>query len=397
MNPFFATSGIDGGSICTYLWDNAGYTPQIVSMMLGKKAIDLAKKMAAIDLEKFYAFAPDGSGIGVKYSFSPVAFTGLVSAIFKFIAPDRDLFDYNKTLILNNEKRKSANNLIDYGFQHNLLEMRSTGWERYVVSPNAERSWCLNQLAEMGKWAGSGKAETEDWKQQADKVITSVRKELWDDDKQWFASVYPDGFRDYVHSIQVYDALSVGACTPGMEKALLSELREGAYLGSHGVSSISKADSIHFEVVDTDWSGGGAYTGDGPQLALVMFEKGYPELGWDILQRHFWMGRHFIYFPQEHFCDRPMSPSHKRANVAAGLIGAETILFGLVGFQPQYNGELYINPQLATEGTIDVKGFVYRGNTYDVELSAEKMKVVRNGSVIYDGHPEKILVSNQKN
>lgn len=392
MNPFFATSGIDGGGICTYLWDNAGYTPQITSMMLGSKVIDLAKKMAAIDLERFYAFAPDGSGLGVKYSYSPVAFTGLVSAIFKFIAPDKDLFNYNKTLILNNEKRKSANNLIDYGFQHNLLEMRGTGWEHFVVSPNAERSWCLNQLAEMGKWAGAGKAEMEDWKQQADRVITSVRKELWDPDRQWFASVYPDGYRDYVHSIQIYDALRAGVCTPAMEKVLIAELKEGAYLGSHGVSSISKTDSTHFEVLDTDWSGGGAYTGDGPQLALDMFEKGYPEIGWDILQRHFWMGKQLIYFPQEHFCDRPMSPPHKRANVASGLIGAETILFGLVGFRPQYNGELYIHPQLVVDGTIQLNGFVFRNHSIDVNLSSKKMVVRCDGKPVYEGEPQLVKI-----
>jgi hypothetical protein len=60
LNPFFATCGIDGGGICTYLWDNAGYTPQITSMMLDTKVTDMAKKMATIDLEQYYAYAPDG-------------------------------------------------------------------------------------------------------------------------------------------------------------------------------------------------------------------------------------------------------------------------------------------------------------------------------------------------
>ena len=180
------------------------------------------------------------------------------------------------------------------------------------------------------------------------------------------------------------------ACTPEMEKALISNLKN--YLGSYGVSSISKSDSVHFEILDPDWSGGGAYSGDGPQLALTLYEKGYPEIAWDVLKRHFWMGKHFIYYPQEHYCDRPMSPAHKRANVAAGLTGAEAILFGLIGFQPQYNGELYINPQLTVNGAIQIKGFVYRQNSFDVNLSSKKMVVRRDGKTVYEGSPKRIKI-----
>jgi len=389
LNPFFATSGIDGGGICTYLWDNAGYIANTVALMFDTKAIDLAKRMAAIDLDQYNAFAPDGSGIGVKYSYSPVSFTGLVSAIFKFISPEQELFNYNKALVLNNEKRKSANKLIDYGFQHNLLEMRGAGWEHMVVSPNTERSWCLRALSEMGQFTGVSPAERQDWEKQADGIIAAVQQELWDEKKQWFAALYPDGFKDYVYSIQVYDALYAGACTPAQEKILISQLRDGAYLGKYGVSSISKTDSLHFEVVDTDWSGGGAYTGDGPQLAFMLYEKGYPEVAWDVLKRHFWMGENFIYYPQEHYCDRPMSPAYKRANVSAGLTGVETILFGLIGFQPQYNGDLYIHPQLS-EGSVHVKDFVYKKQHFDVEASTTHLVVRKNGEIIYNDVPKQV-------
>ena len=392
FNPFFATLGIDGGGICTYLWDNAGYIPRMATLMLDAHVMAVAKKMADIDLEQYYAFAPDGTGIGVKYSYSPWAFTNLVSTIFKFIAPDRELFDYSKKMILNDEKRKSENNLIDYGYQHNLLEMRGTGWEHCVASPNAERSWSLQQLAEMGKLIDANEEEMNDWKRQSDEIITAVRKELWDEKEQWFASIYPNGFRDYVYSIQVFDAMRAGVCTPAMEKALISKLHDRAYLGSHGITSVSKSDSTHFEVIDTDWSGGGAYSGTGPVLALTLYERGYPEVAWDVLKRHFWMGKHFIYYPQEHYCDRPMSPAHKRANEASGLVGAEAVLFGLIGFQPQYNGELYIHPQLTVSGNIHIKDFVYRQNSFEVNLTPKKMVVRRGGKTIYEGSPKRVKI-----
>jgi len=392
LNPFLATCGMDGGGICAYLWDIAGYVPKMVTLMLDSAIIDIAKKMVSIDLGKYYAFTLNGTGVGVKYSYSPWAFTSLVSSIFKIIGPQTELFNSSRELILNNEKQQSDNHLIDYGVQHNLLEMRGDGWEHFVESPNAERSWCLNQLAEMGKVINHDPLEINNYNKKAQVITKAIQKELWDDKVNWFASIYPDGFKDFVYSIQVYDALRAGVCTSEMEKALISHLREGAFLGEFGITSISKEDSIHYEVLDTDWSGGGAYTGDGPQMALIMYERNKPDLAWDILRRHFWMGKHFIYFPQEHFNDKPMSPEHKRASEVSGLGGAEAILFGLAGFQPEYDGRLYINPQLVDNVELSVKGFGFRNNIFDVELSAAKMKVIRNGAVLYDGNPERIRI-----
>jgi len=385
LNPFLSTCGMDGGGTCAYIWDIAGYVPQMATLMMDTAIVRIAKKMGSIDLGQFYAYTLNGTGTGVKYSYSPWAFTSLVSTIFKFKGPEEELFATAKKLVLDNENQQNENHLIDYGLQHNLLEMRSTGWEHITVSPNAERSWCLRQLAEMGECMNCPSSECESWNNQAEIIAQAIQKNLWDDKKKWFASVYPDGFKDFVYSIQVYDALRAGVCTPQMEEALISHLRGGAFLGDYGITSISKEDSIHYEVLDTDWSGGGAYAGDGPQLALIMYERNKPELAWEILKRHFWMGKHLIYYPQEHFADKPMSPDHKRANVVSGLAGAEAILFGLIGFQPQYDGSLFINPHPIDKGELKITGFGYRGNNFDIELSEKKMKIYKNGTILYNG------------
>ncbi|MDR3625264.1 MAG: hypothetical protein P4L45_00440 [Ignavibacteriaceae bacterium] len=393
FKPHISTAGMDGGGTCSYLWDIGGYAPNMAALMLGPHIKDIAMQMVNIDLEKYYAYTLDGSGIGVKYSYSPFSFSYLVSAIFQLLGPDKELYASVKQIILNDEKREDkGTHLIDYGEQKNLLEMRGAGWEHVVVSPNAERIWCLQQLAEMGKIVGEPKSDIETWNLKAEEIKLSIEKNLWDKDKKWFASIYPNGFRDYVYSIQDYDALQAGACNAEMENVLLSHLREGAYLGKYGVSSVSAEDTLHYEVIDTDWSGGGAYTGDGPQLALCMYQRSHKELGWDILKRHFWMGNQLLYFPQEIYSDKPKEPEHKRANTFAGLTGAEAVLFGLVGFQTDYNGSLFINPQPVEKGDVNIKGFGFKGHQIDVELSLQNLKIYKDGKLFYRGTPKKIKI-----
>jgi hypothetical protein len=393
LNPHVATSGMDGGATCCYLWDIAGYAPKMATLMFGEHIKKIARQMVNIDLEKYYAYTLDGSGIGVKYSYSPFSFTYLVSNIFQILGPEKDLYQAAKKIILDDESRENSETLlIDYGLQHNLLEMRGTGYEHTVVSPNAERVWSLKQLSEMGKIVGNSKTETDNWKVKSEKIKTSIQKNLWDKNKKWFVSVYPNGLREYVYSIQIYDALIAGVCTPEMEHELVSHLRDGAYLGRCGVSSVSVEDSLHYEVVDTDWSGGGSYSGDGPQLALCMYENNHKELGWNILKRYFWMGQNLAYAPQEVYSDKPKGPDHKRANVFTGITAAEAILFGTIGLQTNYEGGLSINPQSVCKENISIKGFGFKGNQIDVTLSISKLKIIKNGKVLYEGIPKKIKI-----
>ncbi len=388
LHPALVTSGLDGGGMNTYLWDVAGYAPGLVSMMMGDKLLNIAHTMTAIDLEKYYAFAQDGTGLGVRYAYSTAAFTALVYAI---ACQDRvypDLFEQVKNLVLSDEKRPMIDGVIDYGDQHNLLEMRGMGWEHMVPSPNAERAWCLRRLADMAEKIGYDKTAIQSWRQKADTIAADIRKALWDDTTGWFSCKYPDGHKEIVFSIQVFDMLRTGVCTPAMKKRMLEQLEEGKFLFPYGVSSISKADSIHYEVTDTDWGGGGAYSGDLPQLALDLYGEHLPQKAWDVLKRQFWIGQQLPYFPQEHYCDRPGSPAYKRANVISGLMGAATILYGTIGLEPRLDGSLWIHPQPVTDDKVEIKGFVHRNHVIDVLLSASSCKITLDGKVKYQGPPQ---------
>jgi len=393
INPFLSTLGIDGGGICSYLWDFGGYTPQMSTLLLGNKVINNAKAMTAIDLTKYFAYTLDGSGTGVSYSYSTWSYVNLVWNIWRQIENQKELFNEAVRLVLANEELKSEQNgLIDYGTQNNLLEMRSAGWEHFVVSPNAERAWCLERLADMGENIGYDKVSVIRWRKMASEIRKAIQNTLWDPETKWFKTKYPDGHEEFIYSIQVYDALRAGACTIEMEDALITHLKDGAFLFPYGVSSISAEDKVHYEVNDPDWSGGGAFTGDGPVLALTMYEIGRPELALDILQRFFWMGKHLAYYPQEEFADRPAVPANKRANEVAGMTGAQAILYGMIGIDPRIDGSLWINPQIPKNTMIKVTGYGHKQNRIDISLINNTFIILLNGKEIYSGKQKKIRI-----
>jgi len=388
VEPFVTTCGMDGGALCTYLWD-LGYVADIALLMFEKNLEGTLELLSEITHEH-YAITLDGSGIGPRYAYNAWSFVNLTWAYFNQVGPDAQLFKAAKHVVMLDENLLPKwNGLLDYGYQHNLLEMRSTGWERYVASPNAERAWCFERLADMAETLAKGD-QAEGWRRRAEMIRAAIREHLWDAEAGWFRSRYPNGHEETVYSIQAYDALRAGVATSEMKASLLSRIREGAFLGEYGVTSVSKEDSVHYEVLDMDWSGGGAYVAEGPALAQTLYEIGEAELSWDVLKRHFWMGNHLPFYPQEHYHQRPQTPAHKRANEISGLAGAQAILFGLWGFEPQPDGSLWIDPQPPSAGRIVLRDFYIGENVAKLELSSLNLRVELDGQVVYEGKPKRI-------
>ncbi|HEV7711499.1 MAG TPA: hypothetical protein VGP16_25145 [Asanoa sp.] len=381
-NPFVATSGVDGGALCAYMWDTGGYAPHLLTLMLGDTATELLEAMLKADLTRHYAIAPDGTGLGVAYAYSGWSLVTLATAVAgqRGLAPGlvERLHDAVATL---DARFPAAGELRDYGTQHNLLEMRGAGWEHVVASPNAERAAYLDALATLAEASGAV-LPVDELRATAGRIRTAIADQLWDPDARWFRSRYPDGHTELAYSVQAFDALRAGACTPEMAAELIAQVRPGAFLGAYGVSSVSAQDERHYEMGDTDWSGAGAYTGEAPQLALTLWERGEHELAWTVLSRLLWMGEHFPYFPQEHYSDRPAAPPvGRRANVIAGLAGAEAILLGLAGVRPQPDGSLVIAPPPAP-GTVTLRGLRFRGRVIDVACTPDGFTVVVDGQPV---------------
>ncbi|MGW1346460.1 MGH1-like glycoside hydrolase domain-containing protein [Kribbella sp. NPDC002412] len=381
--PFIATSGLDGGALCAYAWDTGGYAPNVLSLMLGDHVVDLIESFLDADLTDRYAIAPDGTGLGVAYAYSGWSLTTLARAAAAARRLDPGLVSRLYDVLTALDKRFRPDDqtgvLRDYGDQSNLLEMRGAGWEHVVASPNAERAWSLETLAELAEVSGAA-LPVDELRASAHQIRTEVIRQLWDADAGWFRSRYPGGHTELAYSIQAFDVLRSGACPPEVAAALIKHLRPGAFLGEYGVSSVSAEDDRHYETADIDWSGAGAYTGEAPQLALALWERGESTLAWDVLRRLFWMGDHYPYFPQDHYCDKPGAPATgRRSNVIAGLTGAEAILTGLAGIHPHPNGSLTIHPNPVPTGTVTLTGYTHGDHTIDLTIAPTHTKITVDG------------------
>jgi hypothetical protein len=390
--PFPATSGMDGGSLCCYPWDVAGYGAETLVMLWGDKSLDFIKCLLNSGIDRHICMALDGSGSGwCCYAYSMWSIMNLYWTTLAFTGKGIELFDEMVRIFENEEKRlEEQEHLKNYGNQHNLLEMRSCGYEYFVPSPNAERAWCYDRLADIAQFAG--RSGYERWREKAELIRGSIRDRLWDAKRGWFKCLHPDGHEETVYSIQAFDVLRAGACTPEMQGQLLKQVRDGAFLGEYGVSSISAEDELHYEMNDSDWSGRGSYGGDGPNLAETLWQVGEARLAWDVLRRHFWMGGALPYIPQQHDCDRPVLPANSRANIIAGVAGLQAVLFGMIGLRPQLDGSLVISAHPPEQGTVKVENFRHRGRTLTVNLRPGHLEVLVDGKTIHCGVPRVITL-----
>jgi len=392
IRPFPAVSGIEGAGICCYPWDIGGYAARAAALMLGAQGTqDLLHLMVSSGIDEHSRFSPNGTGNDVPYAYSVWAFVNLVWAAASVAEPDAELLAAARRML--DAQQADAvhwNGLSDFGPQPELLEMRGAGYEHVVASPNAEHAWVLDRFVELAELLGLAEEyPVVEWAQQADSIRAGIRAHLWDDDRGWFRAVYPDGHDEYIYSIQYFDALRFGACTPAMRERLLEHVRDGAFLGEYGVSSVSAEDQLHYELNDPDWSGAGAYTGDGPILALTLWEQGEPDKAWDVLRRHLWMGAQLPYFPQEHYADRPVVPEHKRANVIAGLSGVEAIVFGLFGVEPRPDGTTVVCPSAVPQRSV-LSDLRIRGHRIDIELESHRLRVTLDDVVVHDGEIRRV-------
>lgn len=159
----------------------------------------------------------------------------------------------------------------------------------------------------------------------------------------------------------------------------MSHLREGVFLGRFGTYSIARKDSVHWDLIDADWGGGGQYAGMPGRISRNLYRQGFAEMGWDILKRHMRYIDFFPYLPQNPRTDTPeQDRSSMPVEIASGA-GMEAIIFGTFGIAIN-DDVLTIKPNTHEDmGVATLRNFKFRGRSYDIRINEKEFSVFRDG------------------
>lgn len=384
--PWMATSGIDGGALCCYLWDFA-YISRIAPLISPESTREHILLFLKADLSKGYALQPfDGAISGVHYSYNSYAIIRLIHDYVMVTGDHRFLnervggktvWELARQFALEGEDPGQPVGLVDYGDNRNLLELKKTeDYTGFVPSPNAERAWSWRAIDKMAPLAG---VEPPGLGKRAAALEQLIHEKLWSPQERWFMSLDRAGRQTPGYSIQVFDLLRLDFLQPEARQGILGHLNEKEFLSLWGVHSYSKS-AQGYDPTDVDWGGPGVYTGDAPQLVGDLLHAGCPAQADDVFSRILWWGNSLPYLPQAIRADLKDYRRDGRSNVIAGAAGAEMMIFDMLGLTISASGLLEINPHLASfADTLSFEGLVIRGQRADVLMTREGYQVRTQG------------------
>ncbi len=302
--------------------------------------------------------------------------------LLKTMAGDATVWEWMKRWV--NELKINYTNkdgLIDVGYDtQKIIEIRTDGYNHVVPIVNI---LTVHLLYRMAEWADVMKDKTrDDYFSDAERLKALVNSKLWNDEKGWFDNLYPDGKKEAIWTNHLFDALGTDYISATQVNKLVSHLRESEFLGRFGLYSIARMDSVHWDLIDADWGGGGQYAGMPGRISRNLYRKGFPELGWEILKRHTRYIDYFPYLPQNPRTDAPVQDrSSMPVEIAAGA-GMEAIIFGLFGINAD-KGKLTFKPSIHEElGETALYNFRFRGKSYDIILNRNDFSVSLDGKKI---------------
>lgn len=337
MSPWYAESGIDGGALNNYYWGMA-YIGRLMSLIDPAALRNMLIAYISADPSSSYSLNPsDGKGMGVMYSYNYysiarithdyVAMTGDTGLLNEHIG-EVTYLDKIYHFCFSPENLAQDPELLDFGENHNLLELRKTSdYSHFTPSPNAERLLIYSYFTDFYDWLGLDLPV--DFETRSAKLRAIIRSKLWNSEKKWMNSLDSEHKPTTAYSVQIFDVLRTGALDPPRQDALVTHLNTGEFLTPWGILSLSAKDE-GYDPTDVDWGGPGIYAGDAPELIEDLLMNGFTDQGIDLLQRILWWGE-FPYYPQAIRADRKGYREDGRPNVIAGLATTQMVIFGLFG------------------------------------------------------------------
>ena len=268
--------------------------------------------------------------------------------------------------------------LMDVGYDtQKIIEIRTDGYNHVVPIMNV---LTVHLLYRMSEWANLLKDPNgKSYYKNAEKLKGLMNKVLWNDELGWFENLYPDGTKGAIWTYHLFDALGTDYLTGNQINKLVSHMREGVFLGKFGVYSIARKDSVHWDLIDSDWGGGGQYAGMPGRISRNLYRQGFAEMGWEVLKRHIRYVDYFPYLPQNPRTDTPdQDRSSMPIEVSAGA-GMEAIIFGMFGVNIE-NDILTIKPNTHEGlGVTTLSGFKFKDKSYTIQINKRNFTVFQDG------------------
>ncbi|MCB9250584.1 MAG: hypothetical protein H6613_19610 [Ignavibacteriales bacterium] len=304
-------------------------------------------------------------------------------SIFNAKAADATVWEWMKRWIVELQtKYTNEMGFIDIGYNtEKIIEIRTDGYNHVVPITNA---LTINLLYKMSEWAVINEENelSEKYKADANKLNKQVNDHLWNEEKGWFDNLYPDGTKGTIWTYHLFDLLDSDHLTDNQTIRLVVHLQEGEFLGKYGLYSIARRDTVHWDLIDSDWGGGGQYAGMPGRISRYLYQKGFAGKGWDLLRRHIRYMDHFPYLPQNPFTDKPEQDlSSQSVEIAAGA-GMEAIIFGTFGIRME-GDKLVIKPYNHEDiGEATLKDIKYKGRLINVQLMKKTFSVFEGEKLI---------------
>jgi hypothetical protein len=351
LDPYYSTGGINGGCVCSYLWDFGEcweifnlYDPDAL-----RKHVNVFLEMG---LGKHFAFLPmAGEPYGPWY---PVNQEKIIFLVYYYVLMTGDksfLLEKNndKTVLSQLVQQATQGDdlsrpvaLIDYGKGNNHLELRREyRYDNYVPDLNARRYANYKAVASLCKMVGKDGTHLE---MRAEELKSLILKKMWSRKHKWFYHFDEKWNKDIRYTVQMFKLIGSDVLDKEQTEGLLSHLNEKEFLSEYGLHSMSKQD-VAYDQVDIDNGGGGIYTGFPPQIMERLYKAGRPEEAENILRRILWWGQRMPYWGDSLVAnninyrrDTPLQ------NALAGATVAQSIIFGMFGVKADEDGVITVNP-----------------------------------------------------
>jgi hypothetical protein len=375
----------------TISWDNS-YSSDVLAILEAESLKGaILTDFEQVQMKRTYV-GWNGAQWDMLYIQEPFALQTMIEAylrhtgdysIFDEVAAGKTVWEWMQTWVAELQDNYTNDlGLIDVGYNtEKIIEIRTDGYNHAVPITNTLTIDLLFTMAEWAEKRNEGKLQKE-FSKDAEKLKGLVDEYMWNEELGWFDNYYPDGTKGTIWTYHLFDLLGTDYLPDHQAYRLVSHLQEGEFLGKYGVYSIARRDSVHWDLIDSDWGGGGQYAGMPGRISRNLYQNGFAGKGWDVIKRNMRYIDHFPYLPQNPRIDAPEADrSSMPVQIAAGA-GMEAIIFGVFGVKMEED-KLTIKPFNHEDiGEATLKNIKYKGRSFSIQLNRKTFSVFEDEKLI---------------